>query len=170
VLFGRNGKAAKIGLFLGRGRLVDWLRTVTRREALQHLRVRGRMVEFEDSGPLESGDAITDMELGHLQQVYRDQFREAFAEAMASLSPKERVILRFKVIDGLNIEQIGRMNGVHRATVARWLAAARRKLLKQTRARLMHDAGLSPSEFESVTRLVRSQLDLSVGRLLDAPS
>ncbi len=53
-----------------------------------------------------------------------------------------------------------------RATAARWVASARQDLLDGTKAQLARELALSGEEVESVIRVVRSRLDLSVERLL----
>jgi RNA polymerase sigma-70 factor (ECF subfamily) len=58
------------------------------------------------------------------------------------------------------------MHGVHRATSARWLKRVREQLYQETRRGLMARLRLTPSEFESALRLVRSQLDVSIVRHL----
>ena len=54
-------------------------------------------------------------------------------------------------------------------TVQRWLTAIRERILDETR-RLLHERfPLSEAQFESVVGLVRSQIELSVRRLLGEP-
>nr|MBA3500847.1 transcriptional regulator [Deltaproteobacteria bacterium] len=53
-----------------------------------------------------------------------------------------------------------------RATTARWVIGARSGVLDGTRDRLRSGLGASSDEVESILRLVRSQLELSL-RLLD---
>ncbi|MGZ3425953.1 MAG: hypothetical protein ACXVCV_04845, partial [Polyangia bacterium] len=55
---------------------------------------------------------------------------------------------------------------VHRSTVARWIAGARQQVLADARARLRAELGLSAGEFDSLAGVVRSQLDLSVAKIL----
>ena len=67
----------------------------------------------------------------------------------------------------MNIEEIGRVYAVHRATVARWIASSREGLARAVRARLEAQFGQLPSEeFDSLFRLVYEELDLSVTALL----
>ena len=54
---------------------------------------------------------------------------------------------------------------LHRATVARWLQKARETLLKQTRKIMMKRAGVSPTECDSILRVVQSQFDITLKRL-----
>jgi RNA polymerase sigma-70 factor (ECF subfamily) len=69
-------------------------------------------------------------------------------------------------VDGLTIDEIGALYQVHRATAARWISGARNTLLADTRARLTARLALTPSQFDSLMRLVRSELDLSLQRLV----
>jgi len=49
---------------------------------------------------------------------------------------------------------------VHRATIARWIAAAKQSVLDRTRKRLMHDLRISADEVDSLIRLVHSRIDV----------
>ena len=69
-------------------------------------------------------------------------------------------------IDGLNIDRIGVVFHVHRATVARWIAGAREQLHERTMAEVASGLALSQEELESLLRVVRSSLDLSLRALL----
>lgn len=59
------------------------------------------------------------------------------------------------------------MYRVHRATVARWIAAARQGVLDRTRRRLMHDLRLAAGEVYSLIRLVQSRIARAWGLVLD---
>jgi hypothetical protein len=54
---------------------------------------------------------------------------------------------------------------VHRATCARWIEAARAKILRGIREHLREALGLGSAELESAIELVRSQLDLGLSKL-----
>jgi RNA polymerase sigma-70 factor (ECF subfamily) len=55
---------------------------------------------------------------------------------------------------------------VNISTVSRWLASARESLLVQTRDGLSRQLHLAPGEFDSLARLLHSQIDVSLVRLL----
>ena len=69
----------------------------------------------------------------------------------------------------MNIDKLGVMFQIHRATAARWLHSARESVFTETRRLLQQRLRLSPAEFDSLVRVLRSQLDLSVTRLLAEP-
>jgi len=166
LLVGESGKPARLARYAGTGDLRSWLCVVAVRVALDLLR------REKDTGPLDDGvlaDAVSgeeDQELQYLKRLYRTQFKAAFAEAMNTLTTRERNILRHQVLDGLTLDQIGAVYNVHRATVARWNAKLRERLLTHTRRALLQRLNTSRSEFESIMRLIGSQLDVSIRRHL----
>jgi RNA polymerase sigma-70 factor (ECF subfamily) len=85
---------------------------------------------------------------------------------LVALSPEQRNVLRLHLLDGLNIDQIGLIHQVHRATVARWLARARETVRDDTRRRLAAKIAVDGPELESIVTALHSQLDVSVQRIL----
>lgn len=70
------------------------------------------------------------------------------------------------MVEGIEVEAIATMYGVHRTTVTRWIGACRDRLLVETRRFLRDDFGLAIAEIDSLAGLVRSQLHLSLAQLL----
>ena len=157
-------EAPRLASFSGRGNLRAWLRAAAVRTAIDLMRAR-REVPID---PATLGDisAAADPLLASLKQRYRDEFRTAFAEAAAALTDRDRTLLRYRFLDELTIDEIGVLYRVHRATVARWIAAIRESLFETTRARLMHQLTISDSEADSVLRLIDSQLDISIEAMI----
>jgi hypothetical protein len=54
----------------------------------------------------------------------------------------------------------------HRSTCARWIEAARAKVLRDVRNHLRAKLGLDDADLDSAIAMVRSQLDLSLSRHL----
>ena len=75
-------------------------------------------------------------------------------------------MLRQHALDGLSIDQLAALHGVHRATAARQVHSARDAVLAGTRRELVRRLRLSPRELASMMRLIHSQLDLSLPRVL----
>ncbi len=69
-------------------------------------------------------------------------------------------------MDGLNIDEIGAIYRVHRVTAYRWLEKARDALVKHTQKLLAAQLKVEKREFDSIMRLIRSQLHLSLVRHL----
>lgn len=161
------GGRPKLSLYAGRGSLTGWLKVVAAREA-RHLIKKGAReepseLEVLDRAAVDEGDH----EIAFLKARYGKELKESFAAAMATLSVRERNLLRYSLVDGLNIDQIGEIHHVHRATIARWIDGARERILKATRREMMARLEIDRREFESIVRLVQSQLHMSVCRLLE---
>jgi RNA polymerase sigma-70 factor (ECF subfamily) len=162
-----------VAQYEGRSSLRAWLATAATRTAL-NLR-RRKDDELHES--VRSGVMVlretADPELLLLKARYKNEFEEAIRAALETIPAKQRTLLVMQIVDGLTLPQLAAMHRVSRATVARWLAAAREAVFEATRGHLMERLGLSTSEYESVVGLVRSQLDVSVATLLptlSAPS
>jgi RNA polymerase sigma-70 factor (ECF subfamily) len=79
---------------------------------------------------------------------------------------RDRNLLRLHFLGGVTLEQLAQMYGVHRATVVRWLAAAREAVLAATRDHVAHAIGAPASELDEMFSLVKSRVELSVERML----
>lgn len=167
LFVGEDGAAPRIAEYRGTGDLRAWLRVTAMRAALKLLRKHGRETPTDDA-ILEARSSEDDPELAYMKAAYRQAFREAFQESLESLHPKERTLLKQQIVDGLGIDELGALYRVHRATAARWVASAREKLLSRTRRTFMLRARITSDECESIMRLVRSQLDVSLHRRLSA--
>lgn len=154
-----------LGSYSGRGDLRAWLRAAAVRTAIDLMRAR-RTAPVE-AGVLEEAAVADDPLLVALKQRYRDEFRVAFGEAAATLTDRERTLLRYRFFDNLSIDEIGPLYRVHRATVARWIAAIRERLFEDTRTRLMARLDLADrTDVDSILRLIDSHLDLSVEAMI----
>jgi RNA polymerase sigma-70 factor (ECF subfamily) len=107
-----------------------------------------------------------DPELRFIKQHLRDQFRRAVTEAVDALPEHERMIYRLHVVDGVTVERIAKMYGVAHSTVSRRMAAAREQIVEEAKRILREEMRVDANDFDSMARLLVSQLDLSVSRLL----
>ena len=162
---GPRGAPPRITEYRGTGDLRAWLRVTAMRAALKLLRKENRETPTDDA-LLEARAQQDDPELAYMKAAYRASFKVAFQEALESLLPRERTLLKQQIVDGLGIDELGALYQVHRATAARWVQSAREKLLLRTRRTFMLNARISSDECESIMRMVRSQLDMSLQRRL----
>lgn len=149
----------------GKGELVRWLYMAATRTALDMWRKAGRLQPLADAS-LEQAVLGDDHETAYLKLRYRGEFKEAFQAAFTTLANQDRNVLRYYILDRLNIDQIGTIYRVHRSTVARWISSARQLLLVRTRAAMLQKIKASHATFESVMRLIESELEVSIRRLL----
>jgi RNA polymerase sigma-70 factor (ECF subfamily) len=167
LLVAADGQAPKIGGYTGRGELSRWLKVVASREALALMRKGNREVPTDDRFLAEAISPNEDQELAYLKAHYRREFKVAFEEALSGLAPRQRALLRYQLVDGLSIDDLGVIYGVHRATAARWLEKVRAELLDGTRERLIRGIKVGPAELDSIMQLIQSQLDVSIQRILE---
>lgn len=164
ALVGTISAPPRIGTYSGRGPLAGWIAVGVQRVALmilRHEQAEGRARRFG-----EDVDAIAqDPELAFIKDRYREQFREATQKALSTLDDRERMIFRLHLVDGVTIERIARSYGVAHSTISRWFAGAREKVIREAERVICTELQLSPREFDSMKRLVVSQLDLSLSAL-----
>jgi RNA polymerase sigma-70 factor, ECF subfamily len=160
------GQPPRIAEYSGRGSLRAWVRVVATREALRLLARPRREVPTDDDELAGHLAPAAEPELGYLKELYREEFKRAFREAVAGLSDRERVLLRQHALDGLSIDRLADFYGVHRATTARWVDAARRSVLDRTRRALGQRLHVPSAELDSIMRLIHSRLDVTLPSLL----
>lgn len=162
------GKIAEYG---GRGDLRRWVRSVAVRTCLNELR-KGRREILVDDEQLIAQHAIAadDPELEYMKRTYAQEFRAAFGEALAQLGAREQTLLRYHHVDGLNIDEIGAIYRIHRVTAFRWIEKAKELLASSTLELLRARLKLPASELDSVLRMIRSQIHLSLVRHLGGPA
>jgi RNA polymerase sigma-70 factor (ECF subfamily) len=168
VLFvGQDEQRPRISQFVGKGDLRGWLRvTMVRQAILAGKRVRARR-EIPETEPLEKIAApALDLDSELTRAQCRDEFRAAFAEALAALSPRERSLLRYRYLDGLSEEEVASIYDVHRVTVARWAARALARVLHETRRGLAQRLAIRTDDVASVLRVLRHQLPVTLQRAL----
>lgn len=167
LLVGTAGTPPRIAQYAARGPFAGWIRVIATREALT---LRRRTVAATPPGPLEPVEELVaasdDVEMEHLRTRYSSDFKAAFQDALAALSVEDRNVLRMHLLDGLNIDEMGALFQVHRATAARWIGRARDKVASDTRRLLLERLRLSETELESLMGVVLSQLDVSLQRAL----
>lgn len=153
----------RIDEYMGRGPLRGWLGVAAMRVAL-NLRRAVKPASADVLSELVSDEA--DPELRHLRTLYRAEFRDALEAALAALSERDRAVLRLSYVDGLTMTKLGRLYGVHETTAARWVTKAAAVVAEDARKRLMAKLSLGSSSLDSVARMVLSNLDLSISRVL----
>jgi RNA polymerase sigma-70 factor (ECF subfamily) len=156
----------RIAGYQGRGPLSNWLRASALAIAFDlHGEHKGHtpLDEETPSGPRLN---TSDLELAFIQERHQADFKAAFKRALEHLDSDERNVIRLHLADGLTLVEVGTLLGIHRATVTRWYSRARQRLLDELRRGLGERLKMSRAEVDSLTRAMRSQLDLSISALL----
>lgn len=165
LFVGSPATPPKIRDYAGRGSLQGWLRVTAVRAFVDVARAtRGRRYERElDEGELLG---LADPQGKSIGAELAAAVKRAFADAVARLAPRQRVFLRHAYVDRHTLDQIATHYALHRATVARTLAAARAQLIADTRAGVAAAAGVADDELSSVIRALESHVELSLSRVL----
>lgn len=167
LLIGTDEKAPGLASYAGRGPLAGWLRVVMTRHLLDMQRAKPREIPKDNVADLaEEETAAVDPEVAYLREKYRKDFKQAFAAALQQLSDREMGVLRLHVANRMSIDKIAACCGIGRSTAARWLANIREQILESTRMRLAEHLTIPQTDAKSIIRALRSDYDLSVGRLL----
>jgi RNA polymerase sigma-70 factor, ECF subfamily len=161
----REGDAApRIGRYTGEVPLSAWIRVIALRLAFNAKRgAKGGRAESEME---DLAMAEEDPETEYLRAQYREVFKDSFRETLGGLSKDDRTILRLHYVDGVNIDGIGRIFQVHRATVARWLVRIRADVLAGAKRRLAARVGAEADEAESVVAALAGEIDITLSRAL----
>jgi RNA polymerase sigma-70 factor (ECF subfamily) len=168
---GAPTSAGKISEYGGRGDLRRWVRSVAVRTCLNELRKGKREVLVDDDQLIAQHTVSTadDPEVEYMKRTYANEFKASFAEALGQLGAREQTLLRYHHVDGLNIDEIGAIYRVHRVTAFRWIEKAKEQLVKATLEHLRARLKLPSDELDSVLRMIRSQIHLSLVRHLGGP-
>jgi RNA polymerase sigma-70 factor, ECF subfamily len=155
-----TGEPPVLGGFTGEAPLAAWLRVIAYREGVDLRRVREIP---SDDELVDRVIGATEPELAMLRASYLAAFKRSFATAFAALSLHDRDLVRRHHLDGLTLEQLAKLYGSHRATVARWLARVRAALVTATRDAMRGELSAT-TDLDEVLALIASKLEASLSR------
>lgn len=166
LFVGTSKSPPKIRDYAGSGSLRSWLRVTAVRSFVDLVRAARARRDLA----LDDAELIALATPGHhvMRAELAAQVKAAFAAAVAGLEARQRVFLRHAYLDHDTLDQIAARYAVHRTTVARTLAAARTQLIAGTRAALAGALGVDAEDLASAIRMLDSQIDLSLSRVLTA--
>jgi RNA polymerase sigma-70 factor, ECF subfamily len=157
------GPSPKLDQYAAAGSLTQWLRVAALRTAL-NLKRSDHLLPVEELPAAAAWESLG--ERAQLGRVYLPELKQAVELSFRGLPLRERTLLRLHFIDGFALDRIGVMYGVHRATVARWLAATRQRIFDDVVQRMALTRGLSPSEVRSIYRELQQSVDIAVSQVL----
>jgi RNA polymerase sigma-70 factor len=118
--------------FHGRSKLSTWLRAVLAQKQVDVFRTSGRTVSLEAEGegeaPRELAGRTEAVPADPDREKYLGRFDRGLSIALASLMPRDRLILACYYVDQLTLAEIGRLLSEHESTVSRQLERLRRAL------------------------------------------
>lgn len=159
-----NGDLRILG-YSAQSELQSWLRVVVTRFLLNRLESQKAEETFDDQ-------LLEGLELGVRSPEYQLQreesrmlFRAAFANAVGTLAARDRQLLRLSFVEGLSIDDIGALYGMHRATAFRHVQKASEQLALSLQKQLRTHLKLSATEYDRWCASIRGSVDLSLGRI-----
>lgn len=161
-----DARRAALREYAGRGDLRGYIRVMATRALIRAINRGRREIAIDDTEFFDRVLPDSDPEVSILRAQYHEPVDAALRAALARLDTRSRALLRYQLIDGWSIDQVGKLYGVHRATAARWLADARDTLGAAIRAELASRLQIDTEEVDSIVRLVQSRVDMSLDRLL----
>ena len=170
LLISARDRPALIVDYGGRGPLGAWLRVAAVRTVLNVQRERRVR---EPAGELHAEARFlqaADPELAVLQTQDRALLAGCIREAFEELSPEQRNLLRLHLVDGLGLDRLASLLGVHRATAARQVASARAQFRERVMQKVRTRLKLEGEELRSLLRVIRSRLGISARILLAEPA
>ncbi len=156
------GPPPRIAEYSGSGPLGGWLRVVSVRLAIDLQRHSRVPIETDDLSNIAT--LALDPEVQLIRNEHRAYVERSLRGAIARLSPRERNVLGMYFAGNWSLEQIGTVYKVHRATVCRWIADVRERLLAHLASDLGDTLGLTLEEVHSYTKMVRSRLDADLSK------
>lgn len=157
--------APKLAAYDGRGPLFGFLR-MTAVNVLRNLLSSERRSGSEGDDALAAMPDTADLEAQLVRADQQAHFRRAFRDAVKTLTPRQRALLRFSMLDGLSIDELAPMYQAHRSSLARWLAEAKELLAARTRELLVAELRMAAEDVDSLIRSAQNQLDVSLSRVL----
>lgn len=159
------GETPALASYESTGHLRAWLLVVATRTLRDLARQRG--VRWSRQAPLVE-QLVTpgnEPDVSLQKSELDDIFVEALREVVVGLPERERYALRMHILAGWNISQIGEAMSTHRATAARWIAAAKQRINQNVRAILKKRLDLAPEELERVFSLLSTHLNLRLSQV-----
>jgi RNA polymerase sigma-70 factor (ECF subfamily) len=165
MLVGTAERPAKIASYRGEGSLRSWVRAVSTRFVIDHLRgVRARapVGPLAEAGIAHSARIEGDVEARRFAELVRTSTEAAFAE----LTPRQRNLLRHAAFHRLGIDELAIIYRVHRTTTARWLQRTREALHTAIATKIAAATRMPADEAKSLLRNVAPDADLSLRSVL----
>ncbi len=151
--------------YKGRGSLIGWLRTVLAQRHVDHCRRSHRELPLDD--PENTYDPPASEPAPASPPGELKVLSKALEEALRRQEDEDRFLLAAYYMDGKTLLQIGKVLGVHEATVSRKLHRATDRLRKLTLKNL-RAAGLSKRAAEEALGADPRDLNINLKKLLQS--
>lgn len=157
------GPPPRLASYRAYGSLAAWVRMSALRLAIDYLRTRKPKSPITLDVAGQFADARGDKPDRSSLVAWIEKDLEA---SLRSLTPKERTLLKLHFINRVGIDQLARLEGVHRATVARQLIVLRGRIFQDLVRRLKLQMDLPSEDIRSLCRSVMSEVHVSLSAIM----
>lgn len=165
MLVGTAERPAKLASYRGEGSLQSWVRAVSTRFVIDHLRsakAQPQVDALSETMGLQSARIEGDVEARRWSELVRSATAAAFDE----LTPRQRNLLRHAAFHRLGIDELAVIYGVHRTTTARWLQRTREGLHAAIADKIAAAASMHTTEARGLLRNLGGDVELSLRSVL----
>jgi RNA polymerase sigma-70 factor (ECF subfamily) len=172
-------RKSKLAYYSGRGSLGGWLRAVVSQLAVDEFRKQSKYVQIEEDREFENlanevsensdhpgrGNSGSPEDLLTEKRTEAD-VSDALENAIRTLEPEDRLILKLYYFDGLKLKQIADTFGYHEATASRKLVRIQAEIRKHVERTLHEQHGWNDSEVKRYLADTAATLGISFEKLL----
>src|SRR5262245_23712895 len=163
-------RVSKFSFYSGRGSLKGWLRAVVFQLSADIYRKTGRFVQTEEAEDMEHLAAAPATQLAIETDLVREQYHVAVGSsvrrALDCLEAREKLLLAYYYYDEMTLREIGKLFGVHEATVCRWLAKIQKRTRKLVEKSLAREHHFNRTQVAEALQLAAERLDVNLGDYL----
>jgi RNA polymerase sigma-70 factor len=167
-------RVSKFSFYSGRGSLRGWLRAVVLQLSADSHRKSSRFVQTEEPEDLDRiasaavPKARPAAETEFIGRGYRTAVAEALKQAVNQIEPRERLLLSHYYYDEMTMREIGRVFGVHEATICRWLTKVQTRVRKLVEKGLARDHRFNRRQVQEAVEFAAESADINIGEFLFA--
>jgi RNA polymerase sigma-70 factor len=165
-------RVSKFAFYSGRGSMRGWLRAVVFQLSADLHRKTGRFVQTEEPEDLERMASVlapadnSSVELEFVKDQYRTAISESLRIAVSQLEARERLLLAHYYYDEMTLREIGKLFGVHEATICRWLTKTQTRTRKLVEKSLTRDHHFNRRQVKEAIDLAAEKVDVSISDYL----
>lgn len=164
-----TGEPPRISQYNGKGKLHNFLRTIATR--LRQSARRSMDAHVEEYGVRDLSEALRaggDLEVEYQGRLLQEEIDGALSAMVAQLTDEQRFDLRMHYVKHLTERRLAELNQISQATMHRRIVSATQVLSRGVRRIIAERLHMTETGLDSLVRLLRSQLHLSLSRLLPA--
>jgi RNA polymerase sigma-70 factor, ECF subfamily len=160
----RGPTEPKIIQYRGKAKLASWLAVIATRTAIDLTKKEARLTELDEVLEVASAES-PELELlrGRYLGNFQTAVKDAVVEAMSVLTPEERNLLRWHLVEKLSLRKIAALRGSNVSAMSREYARIRASIRECIVEKLRAQTGLPRKELDSLMTVLISRITLTSG-------